>query len=68
MNKKDLIADMRRTTDGSGFITRNELAKYLHLKDPAGADRYIHGLPRLSSRYFIGDVADRLMEQCTYKE
>lgn len=64
MNRKDLIADMRRATDGSGFITRKELAKYLHLKDPAGVDRYTYGLARISGRYFIGDVADRLMEQC----
>lgn len=66
MNKKDLINDMRRAT-GASFITRKELAQFMNLKDPAGADRYTHGLPRLSGRYFIADIAERLMDQVDFR-
>lgn len=66
MNKKDLIADMKRSAGGS-FIPRAWLAEYLHLKDPKSVDRYISGLPRLNGRYFIDDVAERMMSECDYR-
>lgn len=65
MNKKELIAGMKSTT-GASFITRKELAQFLNLKDPAGVDRYTYGLPRISGRYFIDDVAERLMENLRF--
>lgn len=67
MNKRTLIADMKKSA-GSSFITRSWLAEYLHLKDPKCVDRYIYGLPRLNSRYFIDDVAERMIDQCDYRE
>lgn len=66
MNKKELIADMKKAT-GASFITRKELAQFMNLKDPAGIDRYTFGLARLNGRYFINDVAERLMEHCDYR-
>ena len=66
MNKKELISDMKKTI-GASFITRNELARYMNLKDPASVDRYLYGLPRLNSRYFIPDVAERMMEQLEFR-
>lgn len=66
MNKKELIAEMKQFSGGS-FITRKALSDFLALSDPKSVDRYINGLPRLNQRYFIGDVVDRMLEECEYR-
>lgn len=61
MTRADLINDMR-TSIGSSFISRKELADYLGKKDPHSVDPLIHGLPQfVGKRYFIGDVAEQIM-------
>ena len=67
MTKKELIADMQRAA-GSSFVTRSWLAGYLHLKDPKSVDRYLYNLQTVSSRYFIADIAESIMQQSKYRE
>lgn len=67
MNKRTLIEEMRRAA-GGGFISRKWLAEYMQLKDPKSVDCILHGLPRINSRYFVNDVAERMIEKCNYKE
>jgi len=68
MNRNELITDLRRCVSGGGFITRAELAAYMNLKDPKSIDRYLSGLPRINKRYFIADIADRLLANCNWRE
>ena len=62
MTKSDLIADMRKSADNSGFMNKTEFAKYL------GIDRHnIKPYTDLCApvigkqRYFIGDLADAIL-------
>lgn len=63
MNKQALTADLRRSCGGASFITRTELTAYLGYSCPKRVDKYIKGLERLGTRYFIPDVADRIISQ-----
>lgn len=62
MTRSELIKDMKGITDGSGFMNKSQLAKYL------GIDR--HNLkpytdlcaPVVGKKYFIGDLADAIIE------
>jgi hypothetical protein len=62
MERKELIYRMEKSVDGASFITRIELARFLGYKDPHYVDRYLHGLPRINKKYFIGDVATMLQQ------
>lgn len=67
MNKKELIADMKRNA-GASFVPQSWLCKYLNVKDPKSIRPCLVGLPRINGRYFIDDVADRILREMTYKE
>lgn len=64
MKKNEIIKDMQASV-GSSFITRKKLAMYLGRKDPKDVDKYLMGLDRLGTTYFVPDVAERLMEMKT---
>lgn len=66
MNKKDLMNEMRTAT-GASFITRKQVSTLLNLRDPGSVDKFLYGLPRISGRYFIGDVAERLIDQLEFR-
>lgn len=69
MQKHELVAAMKPYAQGAAVITRQELAHFLGVKNPAHADRYLAGLQRISGKYyFIPDVADRLMEHVTVND
>lgn len=51
-----------RTHIGGEFVNRKEIAETLGYKDPHAVDRFIRGLPRIGNRYYIGDVAERIIE------
>ena len=67
MKRQDLIADMKKKTESS-FITRKDLAAFMGLKDAKSVDRYLVGLPTLNKRFFINDVADRMLAEVTFRE
>lgn len=67
MKRSDLISAMMKSAGGSGFISRKQLAKFMSLKDAKSVDRYLTGLQCLNQRYFVNDVADKMLEQVSYK-
>lgn len=67
MNRKELIADMKSRA-GSSFVPQVWLCKYLNVKDPRSIRSCLVGLPKINGRYFIDDVADRILQEVTYKE
>lgn len=61
MTKNEITADLRRFC-GGGFVTRSQLAQFLGYASPKRVDRFLEGLDRISgTRYFINDVAERLL-------
>ena len=63
MNRKDLIADMKKSVgDGQGFITLSGIAKYIGVRSHHSVDKYVNGLERINGKYyFIPDVADSIL-------
>lgn len=61
MIRTDIEKALRSQTSGD-FVNRNEVAKALGYKDPHSADKFLKGLGRIGNRYYIGDVAERIME------
>lgn len=61
MIRADIERALRNQTTGD-FVTRSEVARALGYKDPHNIDKYLKGLPRIGLKYFVGDVADRLLE------
>lgn len=63
MNKSELIADLKRSCGGSGFITRNQVCLYFGNSCPKSVDRYLHDLERVNAKYyFIPDVAGNIIK------
>lgn len=63
MTKTELTADLRKFLGGSGFITRRQTADYFGVSEPRVIDKYLHGLPRISDKYyFISDVAENILK------
>lgn len=72
MNKQEIVRDMRDCLGIKGFITRNQLAKYLqkdrHNKKDTANDisSYLEGLNYIpdgrGNKYFALDVAGRILE------
>lgn len=60
MNKKELINDMKQYC-GAGFISKTQLASYMGYKSSNSVTPYLHGLLSIDRRYFIPEVADRLL-------
>ena len=70
MDKQSLIRDMKSFVGGAGFINKSQLAKYMkqsHHAIPA----LVEGLDRVpgekADRYFIPDVAERILEKAKGK-
>lgn len=61
MTKSELTQDMRRYCGGGSFITRAELQRYMGYSCPKRIDRYLRGLERIGTRYYIGDVSAQIM-------
>lgn len=62
MQRSELIEDMKKSTDGSGFMNKSELARYL------GIDRHnVKPYTDLCApvigrqRYYVGDLADAII-------
>ena len=62
MTKKELVADMKQTVGGGGFITLSGIASYIGVKSHHSVDKYVIGLDRINGKYyFIPDVADSML-------
>lgn len=61
MTRQELIRDMKAFS-GSSFMSRHQLSKYMGFADPHTVDKFIRGLPSISKRYFIPDIATVLYE------
>jgi hypothetical protein len=48
---------------GSGFITRTKLAAYMGKSNPRHVDKYLAGLERIGTNYFIPDVVEALLRE-----
>lgn len=66
MTKSELTKQMEAFV-GGGFITRDELTKFMGYKSCTSTDKYLVGLPNITKRYFIPDVAERLLENRKYR-
>lgn len=64
MTKAELEKEMKRYTQGSPLITRVGVKKCMGISSEK-AGRIVEGLPRMGgprSGFYIGDVAERMME------
>lgn len=61
MVKADIEKALRSQTS-SDFVNRAEVTRALGYKDPHSVDKFLRGLPRIGNRYFVGDVAGRILE------
>lgn len=68
MEKQELERKLKQAKN-SLFITRKELAEIMGRKDPHQIDWIIAGLQRteVGKLYYIGDIADRILEGSTTK-
>lgn len=67
MTKQELIRDMTSYVNGSPFISKTRLARFMG-KDKDFCNRYIRGLDKLpgevkGTKYYIPDVAQRIMDE-----
>ena len=60
MNRKELIKSMEHFCE-AGFISKKQLAAYMGYKSVNSVTPYLDGLTKIDSRYFIPEVADRLI-------
>ena len=60
MNRRELINDMRQYYN-AGFISKKQLAAYMGYKSVNSVSPYLDGLNSIDRRYFIPEVADRLL-------
>lgn len=65
MNKRDLTKDMKFYT-GSSFITRSKLAAYMGKSNPRHIDKFLQGLDRVGTNYFIPDVVDAILKEVSH--
>ena len=62
MNRKELTKDMQNFA-GAGFITRTKFAAYMGKTNPRHVDKYLEGLERIGTNYFIPDVVEALLRE-----
>lgn len=62
MTKKELVADMKKSVNGSSFIIKSDLMKYLGVGSHHTIEKYVNDLERINGRYyFIPDVAESML-------
>ena len=49
MTKKELVADMKQSVGGGGFITLSGIASYIGVKSHHSVDKYVNGLERINT-------------------
>ena len=69
MDKTELRKAMKQHTGGAEFITATQLTTFLGYSKESSKKvkaRYLVGLPCIDKRYFIPEVADRILERRAY--
>ena len=67
MNRKEQIAEMKQSVGGKSYIKRQELADHMGYKNPHSIDKYLSGLERIGTYYFIPDVVDSIRKDIGYR-
>lgn len=62
LSKSELIKKL-----GDPFTYRKRVAEVMQYKDAHYVDKYLRGLPRVGTRYFSIDVADRILASVKYE-
>ena len=57
LNQNELVKRL-----GDPFTTRKRVADLMHYKDARYVDKFLRGLPRVGTRYFSEDVAERILQ------
>lgn len=63
MTKQDIKNDLRTLAGGAFFIGTNKIIDYLGYSQNSYKDvkgKYLAGLPKVGSKYYIDDVAARI--------
>lgn len=64
MDKWELVRRMKESVGGADFISLTEFSHYMGIKDPYKVrKKYLSGLERVGTKYFIPDVAGRITEE-----
>lgn len=65
MDKRQVIAEMKKEADGAIFITQTDVARYFKIQ-PRRAKRYLQDLESVDGKYyFIPDVAEVFKKRTT---
>lgn len=67
MDRREQIAEMKSSIGGRSYIKRKEVAEHLGHKDPSDIDKYLVGLERIGTMYFVPDVVDSIREDIKYR-
>lgn len=65
MTKQDIVQGMQHVVGSSdaNFITMTQICRFIGVKKPEHAKKYVKGLDRLNGKYyFIREVASLMME------
>lgn len=64
MEKQEIINAMKKQVNGAEFITKQQLAGFMGIKDPKNINQYIKGLEAVNGKYFfIPDIAKVLWQR-----
>lgn len=66
MEKKKLIRELTSYNKGKALISKTSLRMWLGYGESKVAD-FVSGLPSLDGKYFVVDVADRIIERSIVK-
>ena len=62
MEKRTIISEMKKDTKGAAFISMTTLSRHLG-RGKAYAKEMVAGLDMVDNKYFIPDVAGRIMDR-----
>lgn len=63
MIKSDVTAALRKAAGGAEFISQKEIRQCLGYSDKAKVREIVQGINGIGNRYYIPDVAERIMQE-----
>lgn len=63
MIKSDLTTALRKASGGAEFISQKEIGKFLGIRDPHRTREIVRGVSRVGKRYYVPEVAGRIMQE-----
>lgn len=61
-NLQRAVKELNKLDIMPGYITTKEVALFLGFKDPGTARQFTYGCQKIGARYFIPEVAEKLVE------